>query len=277
MLKKVLAAALFLAFSFPLVAAAQELIDLQSQLRALLAQVTALQAQLDAKAVSAGITTAQQTAPLPIRFSVLPHTGVAPLTVTFSYLINEEKTCEKRNYVLNFGDETESKSGYFNKPLGICHSYRQYAQRTYAKPGTYHTSLVLADVPNVPNKNLGAATIIVTDPSNNLFVTAPNGGEQWKIGSMNTIMWNPYQQYPAVNPPKEVKAYLEQRLPDGSFYTLGEIGEKGSADIRTDMRVAPAEGEPFYPQVGEYYVRIMNLQTSWWDRSDAAFTLVSKD
>lgn len=267
MVKKIFAATAILALSLPFVAAAQSKTDLQATLQALLSQLAALQAQLDAKyAVPVS----------PPRFAVSPVTGAAPFRVTFSYLMNEEKTCQDRHYVLNFGDETKSKAGYLTKPSGTCHSYVQYSNRTYTKPGTYHTSLVLADVPNVPNRTLGVATIIVTDPSNNLFVASPNGGEQVEVGAESAITWSPSQYNPAVNPPRDVKAYLEQKLPDGTFYTLGEMRGEGKTHMQTNMQVYADDEIPADPPPGLYYVRIVNVQTGWWDRSDGAFTLVAK-
>jgi hypothetical protein len=105
--------------------------------------------------------------------------------------------------------------------------------------------------------------------SPSITVTAPNGGEQWEIGQLNTITWSPYGYNPDVNPAKDVTVFLE-RL-DGS--TVGQIMETGKASLHTYFNIG---GYDNWAEPGQYYVRASNRVTGATDRSDAPFTLLPR-
>lgn len=109
-------------------------------------------------------------------------------------------------------------------------------------------------------------------------VTAPNGGEQWESGVLNTVTWTPYQYNPDINPARDVTAYLEKKNTDGSFKTLGKVQESGKASIHwITGELNSATGGGSYVPVGDgYYVRVVNNVTGATDRSDAPFTILPK-
>ena len=109
-------------------------------------------------------------------------------------------------------------------------------------------------------------------------VTAPNGGEQWQEGVMNSVTWTPYEPdaNPSVNNSHDVTAYLEQEDSQGHFVTLGNIEESGKASIhwRTGELNSYVQSGNFVKPGSNYYIRVVNNKTGASDRSDAAFTLI---
>lgn len=141
-----------------------------------------------------------------------------------------------------------------------------YKVRCYSGPGEspYAEKSVTVMVSSV--------TPTTTPPT--ITVTAPNGGERWELGTMNTITWSPYSYNPDVNPSRDVKAYLEMRDDAGNFVNLGTVIPSGKASIHweTDMNEygkypAPADG---------YYIRVVNTVTGQSDRSNAPFTITPR-
>lgn len=112
-----------------------------------------------------------------------------------------------------------------------------------------------------------------------IIVTAPNGGEQWEQGIMNTVTWTPYQYNPDINPSRDVTAYLETQSFDGTAYkTLGKVQENGKASIHwtTGQLDAASNGGNNYALPGQYYIRVVNNVTGATNRSDAAFTITPR-
>ena len=126
----------------------------------------------------------------------------------------------------------------------------------------------------------GASSTSVTPTSSTagIQITAPNGGEQWSEGVLNTVTWAPYQYNPDLNPAKDVSAYLEKKNADGTFSTLGKVQESGKASIHwiTGELNSASQFQNMAPAGGGYYVRVVNNVTGSWDRSDAPFTLLPK-
>lgn len=122
----------------------------------------------------------------------------------------------------------------------------------------------------------GSSFFVISDPSreSKLKLTAPNGGEKWDVGSMNTITWSPYGYDPDINPPREVSAWLETK--NGNNYkTVGKIVPSGKASIHWEGQIET--GTPgVYTRVkpGQYYVRIDNTVTGESDRSDKPFSMI---
>ncbi|KKW19744.1 MAG: hypothetical protein UY63_C0007G0028, partial [Parcubacteria group bacterium GW2011_GWA2_51_10] len=104
-------------------------------------------------------------------------------------------------------------------------------------------------------------------------VTAPNGGERWEIGQLNTITWGPYSYNPNVNPANEVSVYLDRNHGGNLFTTAGRIMDTGKASLHTYFNLDNYET---WAQPGEYYVRVVNNSTGASDRSDRPFTLLPK-
>lgn len=114
-------------------------------------------------------------------------------------------------------------------------------------------------------------------------VTAPNGGEQWEIGQLNTITWAPYSYTSTtVNGANDVTVYLEQKCgpnqdakcgPEGTMYTVGKVMDQGKASLHTYFNI---DSYSKWAQPGTYYVRAVNNKTGASDRSDAAFTLLPR-
>jgi chitodextrinase len=130
--------------------------------------------------------------------------------------------------------------------------------------------------------NVSAYTFLVPSPTvptttAGITLTAPNGGEQWEVGTMNTITWTPYSYSadldPAkdVNPSRDVTAYLEG---------LGDVARKiipsGKASIHWETEIDMGNGVPTMATPGVYYIRIVNNKTGASDRSDLPFTLTPK-
>ena len=119
------------------------------------------------------------------------------------------------------------------------------------------------------------ANFICSDTSSSITVTAPNGGEQWEIGQLNTITWSPYGYNPDVNPSRDVSVYLERRASSegGSFVTVGRVIETGKASLHTYFNI---DSYDKFALPGEYSVRVVNNITGATDRSDAPFTLLPR-
>lgn len=142
---------------------------------------------------------------------------------------------------------------------------------------------------------LGSNQQMLTIPGNNtsspvstnaaIRVTAPNGGEQWQEGVLNSITWQPYGYNPDINPSHSVEAYLERKNSDGSFTTVGNVVPSGKASIHwmtgdyeqygtylqnVDHSLPYAGWAP----PGQYYIRVVNRDTGASDRSDAPFTIL---
>lgn len=103
-----------------------------------------------------------------------------------------------------------------------------------------------------------------------IVVTSPNGGEEWRLGGIHTITWKPYQYDPDINPSSDVTAYLEEKVL-GKFVTVGKILENGKASIHTHLEIDKGGN---YAEPGEYYVKVVNNKTGAWDRSDRPFTIL---
>jgi hypothetical protein len=115
----------------------------------------------------------------------------------------------------------------------------------------------------------GLGTVTPPSPSSGITVTSPNGGEQWEIGTLNTITWSPYGYNPDVNPAKDVNVFLE-RL-DGS--TVAQIMDTGKASLHTYFNIVNYNT---WATPGQYRVYIGNKVTGATDRSDAPFTLLPR-
>ncbi|HEY4516584.1 MAG TPA: PKD domain-containing protein [Candidatus Paceibacterota bacterium] len=204
-------------------------------------------------------------------FSATPTSGAAPLTVTFREDHNSP-TIGFSDLMFDYGDgSTPCRANE------TCN--KQLLTHTYIAPGTYTAKLTgMGENGRVV---LGTATITVgpSSPSSGITLTAPNGGEQWEIGTMNTITWTPYGYNPDVNPPSDVTAYLEvaDSTYAGGFRTVGRIVPSGKASIHWEG-VIRSEANPseHFAAPGKYYVLVLNNKTGGEDRSNAPFTLLPK-
>lgn len=138
--------------------------------------------------------------------------------------------------------------------------------------------------------NRASVTIRVVPPrdAQGITVTTPNGGEQWEMGTTNTVTWRPYSYNPDVNPSRDVTAYLERYIGEKEngekvFEVIGKVQESGKASIHWiagELNSATCSGQnpcvTYATPGAQYYVRVVNNTTGKWDRSDAPFTLLAK-
>src|SRR3989344_2547026 len=147
-------------------------------------------------------------------------------------------------------------------------------------PGKYYVYV------NVASKQQGgyrtgiAGPIWIGEPaSGGITVTAPNSGEQWEIGQLNTITWAPYGYNPDVNPANQVIVELLRKLPPcpdekcPAFDVVGRIMDTGKASLHTYFNINDYET---WAEPGQYYVRVRNDLTGAIDMSDAPFTLLPR-
>lgn len=107
------------------------------------------------------------------------------------------------------------------------------------------------------------ASFVIAKPS--ISILSPNGGETWQLKYPHTITWTP-------DPNSQlVSAYLEKQV-NGSFVIVGKIIESSRGSIIWNGDIG-REGD--YPEPGMYYVRIVNSQTGFEDRSDLPFQIVA--
>src|SRR3989344_2599658 len=104
-----------------------------------------------------------------------------------------------------------------------------------------------------------------------IFVTAPNGGEKWELGVINTVTWSPYNYDPVINPSPNVSAYLEKRI-NSVFVPVGRIIAAGKASIHWDGLIITSTTTK-YADPGVYWIRVVNDTTGATDRSNTYFTL----
>ncbi len=115
--------------------------------------------------------------------------------------------------------------------------------------------------------------------SGSIAVTAPNGGEQWEIGQLNTITWAPYSYTPTEqNPARDVDVYLEQCRPGAydllNCVTIGKVMDQGKASLHTYFNI---DSYDKWAEAGSaYYIRATNRVTGQSDLSDAPFTLLPR-
>ena len=145
--------------------------------------------------------------------------------------------------------------------------------------GRYYVHVYVYD-PAQKQKFVGIAgpiSINVGTTASTIAVTAPNGGEQWEIGQLNTITWSPYSYSPTtINGAQDVTVFLERydcaRAAD-CFNTVGKIMDTGKASLHTYFNINDYQT---WAQPGKYYVRVLNRVTGREDRSDAPFTLLPR-
>ncbi|MDO8481941.1 MAG: peptidoglycan-binding domain-containing protein [bacterium] len=117
---------------------------------------------------------------------------------------------------------------------------------------------------------------VMQSPMNVITVTAPNGGEQWEVGTMNTITWTPYGYNPDINPASQVTAYL---IPYGMLNPPEyKIVPSGKASIHWEGQVDKGNSVGQYPYAGpgQYSIKIVNNVTGQADISDRPFTLLPR-
>ncbi len=272
MIKKIGFAAVGLALlTAPLLASADTLSDLQAQVQALMAQINALQGQ----------TTQQITPPSgqPDDYGTsTPNTGVycPKLSITMQRGSRDATTggqvSELQAFLTDYYNLPDGliNGGFFGK---LTEKYLIQFQNEQGLPAFGIAGvLTRAKIASV----CGGGT--TPQPTSGITVTAPNGGEQWEEGILNTVTWTPYNYNPDINPSKDVTAYLETKNTDGSFTILGKVEEGGKASIHWVTGQLNSNSGPASTALpgGGYYIRVVNNVTGAWDRSDAPFTLVSR-
>src|SRR3989344_4913992 len=199
-------------------------------------------------------------------FSATPQSGPSPLTVNFS------APASLGGSSLDYGDGQGIGCTTVASESGGCNFSGSH---TYTSAGTYTAKLMAGA------KTIGTVTITVgVNRAGGITVTAPNGGEKWEIGQLNTITWAPYGYNPDVNPVSDVKAYLMKKVrygTDDQYINVGEIVPGGKASIHWEGKILPpgATGAK-YADPGEYYIDVHNIKTKVVDMSDAPFILLPR-
>ncbi len=263
-----IALAVFFIISPALVSAAT-LEDLQAQIQALLSQITALQGQIQP------VTPTSVSPDQPDDYGTGATQGgtyCPKLSITLQKGSRDASTdgqvSELQTFLTDYYDLDENivVGGYFGK---LTQKYVIEFQNQHGLPAFgIAGSLTRAKIANM----CGGVT---PRPNSPITVTAPNGGEQWEEGILNTVTWTPYQYNPDINPAKDVTAYLERSFDPGVYETLGKVQESGKASIHWisgELNSATQGG--VFVKPGQYYIRVVNNVTGAWDRSDAPFTLL---
>src|SRR3989344_4421931 len=279
MLKKIAFAGLGVALlASPLLASADTLSDLQAQVQALLSQIAALQAQVKPATPTPSSVPPQQPDDYGTGVTVGNYCPKLSITMqrgsrdaTTGGQVSELQTFLTDYYNL---DENIVVGGYFGN---LTHKYVVRFQTEQGLPAFgIAGSLTRAKIASVCGGQK-------PQPSNDITVTAPNGGERWEAGVLNTVTWRPYQYNPDINPAKDVTAYLERYLGEKEngekvFETLGKVEESGKASIHwISGYLNNSIGPVTLANPGSnYYIRVVNNVTGAGDRSDAPFTLLPK-
>src|SRR3989344_200784 len=279
MLKKIAFAGLGVALlASPLLASADTLSDLQAQVQALLSQIAALQAQVKPATPTPSSVPPQQPDDYGTGVTVGNYCPKLSITMqrgsrdaTTGGQVSELQTFLTDYYNL---DENIVVGGYFGN---LTHKYVVRFQTEQGLPAFgIAGSLTRAKIASVCGGQK-------PQPSNDITVTAPNGGERWEAGVLNTVTWRPYQYNPDINPAKDVTAYLERYLGEKEngekvFETLGKVEESGKASIHwISGYLNNSIGPVTLANPGSnYYIRVVNNVTGAWDRSDAPFTLTPR-
>jgi hypothetical protein len=121
--------------------------------------------------------------------------------------------------------------------------------------------------------NLGYVCEEVSLFVDGITVTAPNGGEQWEIGQLNTITWAPYDPNSQINHSKDVTVFLEIKTGKDQYVQVGRIMDTGKASLHTYFNINYYD---VFADPGEFYVRVLNNVTGESDRSDMPFTLLPR-
>lgn len=263
MLKKIaFGAAGLLLVTSPVFASAQTLADLQLQLQAALAQLNA--AITGGSVLGASDDEPGDITPIGVfcpQLSITMQKGARDSTTRGQ--VSELQAFLTEYYDL---DENIVVGGYFGN---LTHKYVVRFQGEQGLP-TFGIvgSLTRAKIAQV----CGGVRPIAP-----ITVTAPNGGEQWEIGIMNTVTWTPYGYNPDINPAKDVIAYLEYKdKATGQFVVLGQVSPAGKASIHWNVgQINPTNypGKEEWAPPGEYWIRVVNNVTGASDRSDASFRI----
>ncbi|MDO8514557.1 MAG: peptidoglycan-binding protein [bacterium] len=268
MFKKIAFAGLGLVLlASPLMSSADAISDLQAQIQALLAQVAALQAQV-------GLPTPAETHP------IIPTSQCVVLTYNMGPDDTDADTNGEVSKLQRF--LAQDPSIY---PEGRITGYFGFATMRAVQRWQAAHSLAHDGDPDstgygfVGPRTRAAMAAGCGGGNQTITVTAPNGGEQWETGIMNTVTWTPYQYGPDINPAKDVTAYLEQKEtePNGVFVNIGPVQEDGKASIHwMTGHINMTKGDYWAKPGGNYYIRVVNNVTGAWDRSDAPFTILPR-
>lgn len=156
----------------PSVSSASTASDIQAQINALLAQLASLQSS------TSGASGNQLT------YAV---SSSNPLMVTFTYTMNQKKSCGGGTYNLRFGDGTMESLQF---PADACNSYVQHTEHTYYTAATFEAALTAKD--STGETNLQKVNVNLRSPSNaHVEIMSPNGGESYAAGSGKkvTVYW----------------------------------------------------------------------------------------
>ncbi|MBY0110773.1 hypothetical protein K2Y00_02100 [Patescibacteria group bacterium] len=192
-----------------------------------------------------------------------------PLTATFKYVMNQEKSCEGGGYRLSFGDGDDEDLRF---PADACNSYVQYTEHTYARAGTYTATLY--GLKNSGEVILNQVTVTVGRKKDQPSCTITTNKSEVEIGESFRIKWstkniaNPvlYENIKAGRAlevkKKGMKTYVGEYAGqlgfaissgglEGAYTPLCEVRVLVEGDIEDDPTDEPTVKPGIYP--GTYY------------------------
>lgn len=269
----------------PLFVSADAVSDLQAQIQALLTQLSALQNQNAGSSTGFTPTTPSSVTPESDDTPTVPTAVSCPrLSITMQRGSRDAATGGQVSALqiflaqqFNLNDD-DVVTGYFGASTEryVKAFQTQYGLPAYGIAGSLTRVKIMqvcggGAVPTSPPQ-IPSTTTPVPVATNPITVTAPNGGERWEIGTMNSITWKPYDPNLGINGSNDVTAYLEGKGGAG-----GKIVPSGKASIHWEGQIVhTSNGVTGFAEPGEYYIRIVNNKTGASDRSDFPFTMLAR-
>ena len=186
-----------------------------------------------------------------VSFTCTPVSGISPFSVRFT----DSSTFTPTRWTWNFGDGT-----WYNTTIAS----QKNPTHIYSNSGTYTAKLTACDATGC-NTTIPGTTITVMTPTHapSITVTSPDGGENWKQGSIQTITWSF-----TGNPGSTVKIEL---LKGGQFYQLlnsgTSTGSAGSGSYPWTIRTITNPGT-------DYKIRVTSTGNSAYSgTSNADFAI----
>lgn len=259
--------------SFPGSASAQSVADLLALIAQLQAQIAALQGQTSPNTIRLISPNGGETYEIGDTVEVRSSGGRTNDVgqISNSYFLVDSATGNAREIFTSGNSQYWTIGSYQDERSIAPGRYKMRVMSSYGPCASSDCAQTIQDDSD------GTFTISAGDSSDvdsdaPLTVTAPNGGEEWEVGVMNSITWTPYGYDPDVNPSGDVVAYLEKRV-RGGYQVVGKVMPSGKASIHWESDI-DAYGK--YPTPGQYYIRIENEETGESDRSDQPFTFTPR-
>ncbi|MDP3993548.1 MAG: PKD domain-containing protein, partial [bacterium] len=204
------------------------------------------------------------------------------------------------SYSVSWGDAGIGQG--LTAPAGSATLQTATFTHSYATAGAYTVTFSVSDNAGASAQSsitVAVGEAVIVPPTDGITVLSPNGGETWvrnsdvdasygcSIMNCQKVDWNGGSSVVL----EGVDIYLEQKLSTGEFKTMGKIMAAsygstvsyGSIFWQVGIVVPTSCNGPWLYQCsgwvavdpGQYYVRIVDKTTGFWDRSDVPFSIVS--